>query len=913
MITPEQKAESKKQKAESRKQKMFKPGRFVLLAALLSAFSFPPPVFPQDPAGSAAVAEAVRRQAFTVEMHEKLTEAQQAFDAKDLPRAAKNYERAFELIQRIGSGVEAETRATVSGLVTTRIQLAQIAGARRDYVEAQTQINGALRVAPKDPIALQFKQQNDALLAANAGRMPSMEALRTVSTVATNKLLARTMVQDGKLYYEMGKLDAAEAKLKQAFLTDPDNQNALYYLSLVKEARYGRSAAAKDLAAKTSLVEVEQAWLPPMKKDLLPVPNPYVTTNLIFTGQGRQSISSKLNRIRLTETPARWSDFELGQVLKDLGVEALKRDNDGEGINFLIASGQGSAGQPQMGVDANGQQVQLAAAPTEAEDLSTTVKVKFSSQLRNVRLADVLDAIVKCADKPIKFSIEDYAIIFTPREVETTPLFTRTFKVDPNTFVEGLVGMNFVPFGGGGGGGGYGGGGGGYGGGGGGYGGGGGGYGGGGGGYGGGGGGYGGGGGGYGGGQGGQGGYGGGQGGGGGQGVLQGSGYIPFLTQTNGQSEIQLMVKAFFTANGVDFGTAATTGANAQPAQPGAPSAGKALFFNDRQGTLLVRATLADLDIIEAAVQTLNIVPPQVNIKAKFAEITQEDNRALGFDWFFGNFTTGGGKVGAQAGSAPSFNGAPTENNPSGVFPGLPGNPGTTLAPAATDQILTSGLRNSAPSLATITGILTDPQFRVVIRAMEQRNGVELLSAPEVTTLSGRQAQIKVTDVRTIPIDISGNQGGGGGYGGGGGGYGGNNGGGGGGNYYSDRNLKTNFVAVDSQAMLAKVAALPISTWNYKFEGDTRHVGPMAQDFRAAFGVGADEKRIAVVDASGVALAAIQGLNQKLEAKDAQIRALEKDVAELKTLVETLAGKTNLDRTHPLATTKPSVADAGKR
>ena len=901
MIKPEQ-------KVESRKQKMFKPGRCVLLAALLSAFGFPPPVFPQDSASSAAVAEAVRRQAFTAEMHEKLTEAQQAFDAKDLPRAAKNYERAFELIQRIGSGVEAETRATVSGLVETRLQLAQLAEARRDYVEAQTQINGALRVAPKNPIVLTFQQQNDALLAANAGRMPSMEALRTVSNVATNKLRARTMVQDGKLYFEMGKLDAAEAKLKQAVMTDPDNQNALYYLSLVKEARYGRAQAGKDLAAKTALVEIEQAWLPSMERDLLPVPNPYVTTNLIFTGAGRQSISSKLNRIRMTETPARWSDFELGQVLKDLGVEALKRDNDGEGINFLIASGQGSAGQPQMGVDANGQPVQMAAAPTEAEDLSTTVKVKFSSQLRNVRLADVLDAIVKCADKPIKFSIEDYAIIFTHREVETTPLFTRTFKVDPNTFVEGLVGMSFVPFGGGGGGGGYGGGQGGQGGQGG-YGGGGGGYGGGGGGYGGGGGGggYGGGGGGYGGGQGGQGGYGGGQGGGGGgQGVLQGSGFIPFLTQTNGQAEVQQMVKAFFTANGVDFGTAATTGANAQP---GSPSTGKSLFFNDRQGTLLVRATLADLDIIEAAVQTLNIVPPQVNIKAKFAEISQDDNRALGFDWFFGNFTTGGGAVGAQAGSAPSFNGAPTAQNPSGVFPGLPGTPGTTLAPAATDQTLTGGLRNSAPSLATITGILTDPQFRVVIRALEQRNGVELLSAPEVTTLSGRQAQIKVTDIASIPIDISGNQGGGGGGGYGGGG---NNGGGGGGNYYSDRNLKTNFVAVDSQALLAKVAALPISTWNYKFEGDTRHVGPMAQDFRAAFGVGADEKRIAVVDASGVALAAIQGLNQKLEAKDAQIRALEKDVAELKTLVETLAGKTNLGRPHSLATMKPSVADAGK-
>jgi general secretion pathway protein D len=230
------------------------------------------------------------------------------------------------------------------------------------------------------------------------------------------------------------------------------------------------------------------------------------------------------------------------------------------------------------------------------------------------------------------------------------------------------------------------------------------------------------------------------------QGVLQGMGFIGGVTVSNSASGVQTMVREFFTANGVEF----------------LPGSGKTLFFNERQGTLLVRATLQDLDIIEAAIQILNIVPPQVNIRAKFAEISQEDNRALGFDWYFGNFTTGGGKVGAQAGSAPSFAGAATPQNPGGVFPGSPASgsaAATTLASSTKDQLLTSGLRNSAPSLFTITGILTDPQFRVVIKAMEQRNGVELLSAPEVTTLSGRQAQIKVTDIRTIAIDIQGNQG----------------------------------------------------------------------------------------------------------------------------------------------------------
>ncbi len=67
--------------------------------------------------------------------------------------------------------------------------------------------------------------------------------------------------------------------------------------------------------------------------------------------------------------------------------------------------------------------------------------------------------------------------------------------------------------------------------------------------------------------------------------------------------------------------------------------------------------------------------------------------------------------------------------------------------------------------------------------------------------------------------------------------------------------------------MLAKVTALPVTEWNYKSDRkDVQHLGPMAQDFQAAFGLdGADDKHISVVDEGGVALAAIQGLNLKLE------------------------------------------------
>ncbi len=90
----------------------------------------------------------------------------------------------------------------------------------------------------------------------------------------------------------------------------------------------------------------------------------------------------------------------------------------------------------------------------------------------------------------------------------------------------------------------------------------------------------------------------------------------------------------------------------------------------------------------------------------------------------------------------------------------------------------------------------------------------------------------------------------------------------------SDRNAKEHFTAVDPAAVLEKVVALPITEWSYKTLTGTRHLGPVAQDFHAAFGLGSDDRGISTVDADGVALAAIQGLNQKLEAKEAELAEL---------------------------------------
>lgn len=92
----------------------------------------------------------------------------------------------------------------------------------------------------------------------------------------------------------------------------------------------------------------------------------------------------------------------------------------------------------------------------------------------------------------------------------------------------------------------------------------------------------------------------------------------------------------------------------------------------------------------------------------------------------------------------------------------------------------------------------------------------------------------------------------------------------------SDRALKKNIEMVDVRVILEQLAAMPVHSWTFRQEeAASPHLGPMAQDFYAAFGLGNDERYISTVDADGVALAAIQGLYQLLQERDAVIAGQE--------------------------------------
>jgi general secretion pathway protein D len=706
----------------------------------------------QDPV-QIAEEEAVRRQEATIRLHIKLDQALAAQKRNQLVDAAKLYQEAVALspFVQVGNGaVDLEKKQALAGLDDVREKLARQAMSRGESAEALAQVEAALKVDPNNESLRKLKAEIDKRTVEMQGMVPSPDFMKTVPDIKKQQMDVATKIQNAKLLYEMGKYDDAEVMFVQILKIDPANKPAAYYLDLLKEARFAEDARAREAVAKSAIAKVEKSWIPATKQNSVAIldelSHAAPRTNMIYTTPGRQEIFSKLDRIRIQSVS--YDGVSLNLVLDRLRIESQKRDPDGVGINFMW-NPQPDAGSVAV-ADATGAAAGAVAVAVPAQTLDPlSINVNLTPALSNLRLADILDAITKVADHPIKYTIEDYAVVFSQKAQEAAALYTKVFHVDPNTFVQGLANVTSIFLNPGSSSGSIGNG--------------------------------------TGGGTGGTGSTSGGTGGGststganipsvqisptttgaqtGGAGLQPGGrGQIglSYVTKTNSTSEASDMVKAYFTAAGVNL------------AEPG-----KVVFFNDRLGTLMVRASLQDLEIMEQAIELLNQAPPQLTIEAKFVELSQEDSRALGFNWYLGNTLINNGAIGLQGGTAPSYTGASTAANPSGIFPG-PGTPalnpttgastGTfipgpgAIASAASDNLLTSGLRNtytsgnttgSIPTVATITGIMTDPQFRVAIQAIQQRTGSDLLSAPKITTLSGRQAHVAAQELQTIVTQSS--------------------------------------------------------------------------------------------------------------------------------------------------------------
>ncbi|MBR5606052.1 MAG: hypothetical protein IKW70_06420 [Verrucomicrobia bacterium] len=727
--------------------------------------------------------EAVRRQEAVVQIKTYLNQADKARAAGDWTEAARLYGDAYKTLSQVGqASATDEYRRIAEGITEVSVYEAEQAVKRGDYELAIEKLDYALRV---DPTSLKAQRARESALQKKAlvkNRVTSKEVREIGDDVKEAEAEVTQMVHDAKMLYEMGAYQKAQEKLEAVLKVAPDNKPAQYYQKLLEEKYSANIMRQRSLVSDSAMTDVARAWTLTTNAQNLPVPNIMARTNLIHTGLGRQKILNKLDRITVGEV--KFDGIPLLEVTRWLSEESVKNDPDGQGINFIVNNSidkpvQGleamygnyneidpMTGMPRMGAGTMlaqqggmggggggmgggmGQQSVSAfnAMYMDMGDVREFV-IRIDPPLKRVRLADALDAITKVSDRPLKYSIEDYAVTFTQRLPENAQFFNRTFRVDPNTFWQGLVSVSSEEVGvegsnssgnssssgsstggyvarvytagnssGSG-------------------------------------------------------------------GMSNNSGGLPYVTMELDSGMVQERVRLFFqSVTGVQFttgsyssqgvgimmmagggmqslssmmGTQGGMGGGMQQMnfgqqQLGSPQPGHTLVFNDRLGLLYVRSTTEVLDVIEQVIQTLNAPPPQLSIEVKFVEVEQNDSKALGFDWYLGNFTVGGGKVGASGGSAPIYSGTPTDENPTGYFPAYSDNT------AQSQGNITSGLaenNSSIPTVATITGILTDPQFRVVIRALESRDGAEVMSAPRLVTLSGRQAQIQSAVLRNIATD----------------------------------------------------------------------------------------------------------------------------------------------------------------
>lgn len=113
----------------------------------------------------------------------------------------------------------------------------------------------------------------------------------------------------------------------------------------------------------------------------------------------------------------------------------------------------------------------------------------------------------------------------------------------------------------------------------------------------------------------------------------------------------------------------------------------------------------------------------------------------------------------------------------------------------------------------------------------------------------------------------------------------------------SDSNAKTDIQPIDHRQTLTKLAGLPVTRWRYKHDPTREYIGPMAQDFHAAFGLGHDDRRITTLDTDGVTLSAIKGLVEELRAQEAALAERERRIEALENEVEAIReriGRNNL-------------------
>src|SRR5205809_582898 len=718
------------------------PAFFAICLSLLCLTSFA-----QTP-DNVAEREVQRRQSALPQGEAALARGKTAMKAKNYTLANEEFKTAVGYLPDSVVSGKAHDEA-VDGYCKSAVILAQARVAQGDYAGAEAILSQALS-SRYDPNCREAQELYKHL------RTPGYFN-KTITPTFINKVEeVKQLLTDADGFYQSGQYDLAMKRYDQVLALDPYNTAARRGQEKINNTKYQYGEEAYNETRARQLWKVEGAWQQPVRK--YGAVGPSAAIGAARDLGGTALVSKKLNSIIIPHIEFR--DATIREAIDVLREQAAENDTGPEGqrgVNIVLrlvpigqvappsipvqpAAPPTGTGAPAGGAPPGAAAPAAPGAPVQAGAVAAPAVVptsaipplnaRISVTLDNIPLGEALRYIASQAG--LKVKVEPYAVSVIPLTEQSNDLITKRYRVPPEFFggpldVGYYIGSNV-----------------------------------------------------------GGGGYGGGQTG----GSQSGSAQAPPVS-TNA---IEKEALSYQTASGVGYGAGATSQANLVQGT----STTRQTLVNDRQlvgradakimlesmgvqfppgasatfwphsGTLIVRNTQDNLDFVDALADQANAsLPKQVELESKFIEINQNNLKELGFDWLLGPFSLNG-KVfgsGGTAGNGAPINAANFPFNNNGVPVGGPGtgipNDGTGGGPVtsgnrsgnfsisanALDALLMPGIgqvAGAAPGIFGLAGVFTNPQFQVVIRALNQKKGTDLLSAPRVTTKSGQRAIVEV-------------------------------------------------------------------------------------------------------------------------------------------------------------------------
>ena len=655
---------------------------------------------------SVAQQEIQRRQAAIPRGEAALAQGNAAMKAKNYTLANQEFKTAVTYLPDAVVSGKAHDEA-LAGFCKSGVILAEARIAQGDYVGAEAILSEILsdRYDPNCREAAQLlahlRQPGYFNKTMGPNFLAKVEEVKQLLTEA-----------DG--FYKSGRYDLAFKRYDQVLKLDPYNTAARRGQEQIDNTKYKYGVEAYDETRARSLWEVEKGWEEPVHpygKTVGPVTDAYARE-----AGGTARITNKLNTIIIPRVEFR--DASIREAIDFLREQAVENDpSEGKkGVDIVLrmtplgqvapppvpvapAAGTPGAAAAPAGAPTGGTKP-VTAGPVVARPVvaAAAAEPRITLTLNQIPLGEALRYIA--AQAGLKVKVEPYAVSVIPISEQSNDLITKEYRVPPDFISTTLSGSTLL-----------------------------------------------------------------------GRGAYKTApgtaapvGPVGTGKDTQESTGGQQLVnregaKEFLEAQGVAF-------------PPGASAA-----FLPQGSRLIVRNTQDNLDLVDAIVEQLNLaIPKQVEIEAKFVEVTQTNLKELGFDWLLGPFKVGsqgafgsGGTTGLTTGPGvgadPNFPLSPNAVDPlnpntlsSGQFPVTGNRTGSAAISAnALDALLfpTLGTSAAAPGIFGLAGVFTNPQFQVVLRGLNQKKGVDLLSAPKVTTKSGQRAVIEIVREFRYPVTFT--------------------------------------------------------------------------------------------------------------------------------------------------------------